>query len=273
MSKATLAPFNETKKAQQIYRNLWGGDDLHVGIYKPKKLSLHEAGRKTTERMLRFMPRIKRATKLLVLQSGFGTAARYIAQQKKCKVWCLNDDKVQNAYNQGRIDELELSKAVQVDQGGVEYMPYQPNYFDFIMAQDSFSITASKRKMFRAIHRVLKPEGRLVFTALMRSEGMTKKAEEMVDKLPVEELATLSQYEEDARRGFFQHVYTLDLSAHLQTHFKKVLATLEDQKEALIVQSSKKFVGRRIKTYERFLKLAKDEQLEWGILVFQKLNA
>ncbi|MEM6395100.1 MAG: methyltransferase domain-containing protein [Bacteroidota bacterium] len=273
MSKASLAPFNETKKAQQFYRDLWGGDDLHVGIYRPKTLTIHEAGRKTTERMLRFMPRIKRATKMLVLQSGFGTAARYIGQEKKCKVWCLNDDKVQNAYNQGRIDELELTKKIQVDQGGVEYMPYDPNYFDFIMAQDSFSITAKKRKMFRAIHRVLVPEGRLVFTALMRAEGLTKKSEEIIDKLPVQELATLSQYEEDARKGFFQHVYTQDLSSHLVTHFKKVLTTLEEKKDDLIAQSSKKFVGRRIKTYERFLKLAKEEQLEWGILVFQKLNA
>lgn len=273
MPQATLTPFNETKKAQQFYRNIWGGDDLHVGMYKKTDLSLHEAGRKTTQRMLKLVPRIKKSMKALVLQSGFGTTARYLAEEKGCKVFCLNDNQLQNAYNQGRIDELGLEKLISVEKGGVEYMPYEPDFFDFVLAQDSFSITAHKRQLFRAIHRVLQPEGRMVFTALMRAEKLSPKAEKLIEKLPVEELITQSQYEKDARRGFFQQVYAQDLSRHLPLHFSKVLTTLEEKYDELVSQGGQKLVDKRLKTYQRFHRLAEEEQLKWGILVFQKLNA
>jgi len=222
--------------------------------------------------MLRLMPRIKRSTKILVLQAGFGTAARYIAENHQCKVACLNDDEVQNAYNQGQIDAMDLSKKVTVAHGNIDYMPFEPNTFDFVIAQDSFSITANKRQMFRAIHRVMKPEGRLIFSALMRNDKGTPAGEEKIKTLPVEELITLDEYENDARRGFFQQIYTLDLSEPLPIHFEKMLNSLQENKEKLSQQSSERFIKRRITEYTTFQELAKEGELDWGILMFQKLN-
>ena len=265
-----LTTFNENQKSQEIYRNLWGGDDLHVGIYRDKSLSPAAAARKTTDRMLRLLPRLKRASKVLVLQSGFGTAARYIAANHKCKVFCLNDDEVQNAYNQGRIDEMDLTKQVKVTHGNVDYMPYEPDMFDVVIAQDSFSITARKGQMFRAIHRVMKPEGRLIFSAIMRDEEA--ESDGRIEKLPVEELVTGEDYEYKARRGFFQQIYTLDLSDHLGIHFRKLTKTLKENKDKLVKQSSERFVAQRLKTTKAFRDLAEEGQLAWGILMFQKLN-
>ena len=265
--------FVEEKKGQHIYHNVWGGDDLHIGIYRPKDLSLYEANRKTTERMLRLLPRIKRASKILVVQSGFGGAARFIAEEYKCKVWCLNDDEKQNEYNLRKIEEIELSKKVKVDKGFVEYMPYDPDFFDFVIAQDAFSLTGKKKETFRAIHRVLKPEGRLIISALMRNESCgTDDAEKLINKLPLEELITEEQYGNDAKRGFLQQIYSIELSDQLVTHYTKVLYTLQANKEKLVEQSSKRFVADRIKTYKNFITLAEDGCLDWGILMFQKMN-
>ncbi len=98
--------FVEEKKGQHIYHNVWGGDDLHIGIYRPKSLSLYEANRKTTERMIKLLPKIKRASKVLVIQSGFGGAARFIAEEYKCKVWCLNDDESRTNTTSARSRSL-----------------------------------------------------------------------------------------------------------------------------------------------------------------------
>ena len=275
MSKTKDAPYTEEKKLQHIYHNVWGGDDLHIGIYRPKTLSIMEANQKTTERMIRLLPKIKRASRILVVQSGFGAAARFIAEKYNCKVWCVNDDEIQNKYNQQRIDEMDLTKKVTISSGFVEYMPYEPDYFDFVIAQDALSLTGKKRKTFRAIHRVLKPEGRLIISALMRSEEdcPTADAEKLIAQLPVEELITEKQYEDDARRGFLQSIYTLELSSQLIIHYEKVLSTLTANKEALVKQSSARFVDKRIKTYENLIKLAEDGCLDWGILMFQKINS
>ena len=265
--------FLEEKKGQHIYHNVWGGDDLHIGIYRPKTLSLFEANRKTTERMLRLLPRIKRASKILVVQSGFGGAARFIAEEYKCKVWCLNDDEKQNEYNERKIEELELSKKVKVEKGFVEYMPYDPDYFDFVIAQDAFSLTGKKKETFRAIHRVLKPEGRLIISALMRNDDCgSAKSEKLIKSLPLEELITEEQYAYDAKRGFLQQIYSVELSDQLVHHYTKVLETLEANKDALVKQSSARFVNDRIKTYKSFITLAEDGCLDWGILMFQKMN-
>lgn len=267
----TSAPsFDETRKSQEIYRNLWGGDDLHVGIYKDEDLSPAEAARVTTDRMIRLLPRIKRASRILILQSGFGTAARYIAVEHNCKIDCLNDDEVQNAFNQAQIDEMDLTKRVKVELGDVDYMPYAPNTFDMVIAQDSFSITARKGQMFRAIHRVMKPEGRLIFSAIMRNEKTT--ADERIEALPVTELITAEEYEQSAKRGFFQQIYDLDLSQNLGIHFRKLTESLKENKANLVADSDEGFVEQRIKTCEAFQQLAEEGQLSWGILMYQKLN-
>lgn len=269
-NKKTADTFDESQKSQEIYLNLWGGDDLHVGIYKKKTLTPAEASRATTDRMLRLLPRIKRSSRILILQSGFGTAARYIAEENKCKIDCLNDNEVQNAYNQGQIDAMGLEKQIKVTFGNVDYMPYEPNTFDMVIAQDSFSITARKGQMFRAIHRVMKPEGRLIFSAIMRSaDGVDEKR---IEKLPVEELITEEEYTYNAQKGFFQQIYTLDLSIHLETHFRKVGKVLKENKDKLVKQSSESFIDKRIKSTKAFRDLAADGQLNWGILMFQKLN-
>lgn len=267
---AATQSFDESRKSQVVYRNLWGGDDLHVGIYKDESLSPAEAARVTTDRMLRLLPRIKRASRILILQSGFGTAARYIAAEHNCKIDCLNDDEVQNAFNQAQIDAMDLTKRVKVELGDVDYMPYAPNTFDMVIAQDSFSITARKGQMFRAIHRVMKPEGRLIFSAIMRSAGATD--DERIEQLPVTELITAEEYEQSAKRGFFQQIYDLDLSQYLGIHFRKLTESLEENKASLVAGSDEAFVKQRIETCEAFRELAEAGQLNWGILMYQKLN-
>ncbi len=252
---------------------MWGGDDLHVGSYSDKIDNPTEAARATTDRMLRLLPRIKKSTRMLVLQAGFGTAARYIAETHQCKVECLNDNEVQNAFNQKQIEAAELHKLMNVTLGDVDYMPYNPDYFDFVFAQDSFSITAQKRQMFRAIHRVMKPEARLIFCAIMRADKVSPAGEERIASLPVEELITAQDYEDDARRGFFQKVYALDLSKNLAIHFAKLEESLEANRQEMAKQTSEKFVSERKRVCQIFRELAEEGDLRWGIMMFQKLNS
>lgn len=269
---ANFSTFDETRKSESIYRNQWGGDDLHVGIYRNPKLRPFEAGRLTTDRMLKLLPRIKRSTRILVLQSGFGTAARYIAKEYNCKVDCLNDDPQQNQYNQARIEADELTKKMTVTEGDVDYMPYAPETFDFVISQDSFSTTAEKRQMFRAIHRVMKPEGRLIFSAIMRSDDVSPEEEVKLNSLPAEELITRDEYEADARRGFLQSIYGLNLSKHLGTHYQKLAQILRDNQEELAAKINQRFVQQKLQTCTKMKELAEEGSLRWGILMFQKSN-
>lgn len=267
-----IPTFNEAKKSQVIYRNIWGGDDLHVGLYDDASLTPFEAARATTERMLRLFPKINRSTRILILMSGFGTAARYIAETYNCKVDCLNDDEIQNDFNQAEIDKLELTKKVIVTFGSVNYMPYRPDTFDYVIAQDSFSITAQKEQMFRAIHRVMKPEGRLVFSAILRNENMPEAIMPRLEQLPVEELSSLSEYEMNAKLGFFQQIFTIERPHHLAIHFTKLGDILRENEAALVKQSNQEFVDERIRACDNFRQLGEEGYLGWGILLFQKLN-
>lgn len=269
---ASLASFDETRKSESIFRNQWGGDDLHVGIYRNEKLRPFEASRLTTDRMLKLLPRIKRSTRILVIQSGFGTTARYIANEHNCKVDCLNDDPQQNAYNLAQIEADELTKKMTVTEGNVDYMPYAPETFDFVISQDSFSTTVEKRQMFRAIHRVMKPEGRLIFSAIMRGDDVSAEEEAKLNNLPTEELLTREEYESDARRGFFQSIYGLNLSKHLSTHYSKLGDVLRENQEEISAKINKRFVERKMKTCTQMEELAQDGALRWGILMFQKSN-
>lgn len=269
---ASLDSFDETRKSESIFRNQWAGDDLHVGIYQSEELSPYEASRLTTDRMLRLLPRIKRSTRILVLQSGFGTAARYIAKEHNCKVDCLNDDAQQNAFNAAQIDAEELPKKMTVTEGTVDYMPYAPETFDFVISQDSFSTTTEKRQMFRAIHRVMKPEGRLIFSAIMRGDEVSPEEQVKLNSLPTEELLTREEYEADARSGFFQSIYGLNLSKHLSTHYTKLEQILQDNQEEMAAKINERFVQQKLLNCIQMKELAEKGSISWGILMFQKSN-
>ena len=62
--------------ADTFYATVWGGEDLHLGIYESRTESIFDASRRTVERMASRCGRLGPVARILDLGAGFGGTAR-----------------------------------------------------------------------------------------------------------------------------------------------------------------------------------------------------
>lgn len=255
-----------------IQKDLYGGYNNHIGLYRPKDLSIEDASEAATEKLLKLIPRINKSTRILVLNSGWGSSAFYTLSKKECKVDCLNYDKEQNTLLQKKVDDLEekLQKKFNLEQGYFEDIPYPGDTFDLIIAQDALHLSTDKLRVFREIHRTLKPEGRFIFSDILRSENCSE--ENIEDSLPSLEIYSVEQYEKLARKTFMHKVYLLELPEQLKIHYQKVADRLKADEKKLVKKYDKKAIKKYSDSTQAWLDMAEKDCLDWGIFIFQKLN-
>ncbi len=95
----TAKKYYNSREADEFYHAIWGGEDIHVGIYETEHEAIATASRRTVETMLARIPVPHAEHHVLDIGSGYGGAARQIASVSDCKITCLNLSEVQNARN------------------------------------------------------------------------------------------------------------------------------------------------------------------------------
>ncbi len=245
----------------------------HVGIYRPKTASVEKARENTTAKMLRLTPNLKRSSRVLILGSGFGGVARYLVDKYGSKVDCLNNDEEQNTFNQGEVDRLEIQKKLIITQGPFNEIPYDRQTFDMVWCQDILLHGSRDRKVFKGIHRVLKDSGRFIFSGSFQSEDYPEeKMRPLLDTLPGNALITADEYESIAGRAFLQKIYYSEMSEQLEHHYTAMLAQLEEKKKEVIAATSKSYFEETKAGYEAWVKATQEGFVDWGVMMFQKIN-
>src|SRR5690606_40847312 len=83
--------YYDSSDADQFYAEIWGGEDIHIGLYEPPgDGSVREASRKTVERIAAELGELGPDARVLDLGSGYGGTARSLARRFGCRVTCLN---------------------------------------------------------------------------------------------------------------------------------------------------------------------------------------
>ena len=261
--------YYDNKETDEYYHHIWGGDDMHVGIYDNAEQNLKEAAQNTTLVMLKKLPNFKKSHKILDIGAGYGGAARYIAETFGCKVECFNLSEKQNKRNVSKIKAAGLDSLISVSEGNFEQLPYDHESYDFIWSQDALFHSNNKGKILREISWVLKPGGRFVFTDIMQNEGCPQ---EVLTSTGLPELGSVKDYERLLGRTDLEMVFVKEMPEQLQNHYEKVLATLKDQADKIAKKSSKTYIQNKTKELQTRVDAVKNGHLTWGILQFQKRN-
>ncbi|WCL49192.1 SAM-dependent methyltransferase [Leptospira sp. GIMC2001] len=264
--------YYNSSDADEFYFHVWGGEDIHIGLYDPPGIPIRQASRNTVSKMAKLVEaNLKPASKVLDLGAGYGGAARYLAKTYGCHVTCLNLSEVENDRNRDMSQKAGLSELITVIDGNFENLPFEDSSFDVIWSEDAILHSGNKPKVFQEVSRVLSQKGDFVFTDPMQSQNCPEGVlQPIYDRIHLDSLGSFDYYGELAKESGMTQSATLDYSIYLPIHYQSVRDNLVVNRNKLLKNISEEFLNRMITGLGHWIDGGNKGYLAWGILHFRK---
>ncbi|ODS02056.1 methyltransferase [Methyloceanibacter marginalis] len=265
---ALARDYYDSAEADDFYRTIWGGEDIHVGLYDQGP-DISAASRRTVERMAAKAGSLK-GKHVLDLGSGYGGAARVLAERYGAKVTCLNLSAVENERNRALTRAAGLDDKITVVDGSFDSIPFEEATFDLAWSQDAILHAPDRRAVLDEVSRVLKPGGEFIFTDPMQADALQDPTplKPIYDRIHLPDLASFGFYREELSGRGFEEVEVEELTGHMRTHYSRVTEELDARRDEL--GASDAFVNRMLKGLGHWVSGAEGGLLAWGIMHFRK---
>ncbi|WP_393916742.1 glycine/sarcosine N-methyltransferase [Halostreptopolyspora alba] len=265
----TAREYYNSTDADTFYHTIWGGTDIHVGLYNSDKDDIAEASRRTVERMAEKLE-LTPDTDVIDVGAGYGGSARYLARTFGCRVTCLNLSEVENERNREKNREAGLDHLITVVDGSFEDIPAQDNGFDVVWSQDALLHSGERGRVLEEVVRVMRTGGHFVFTDPMATDNASTEAlAPILKRLHLDTLGTPGFYDREAQRLGLTKVEFDDLSPQLPAHYGRVLAELERRESELEGEVSKEYRDHMKTGLRNWVNGGKSGDLAWGILHYR----
>lgn len=268
----TAREYYNSADADNFYFHIWGGEDIHIGLYESDDEPIAQASRKTVRRMVDLVGAIGPDQDVLDLGAGYGGSMRYVAERFGCRCVALNLSEVENERAREMNREAGLSDRVDVVDGDFTSLAYPDESFDLLWSQDAFLHSGDRAQVCREAARVLKPGGRLVFTDPMQADHVPgDRLKPIYERLHLASLGSPAFYRETLGSfGLLEREFD-DRSEQLPRHYAGVRRALVENAEALRARGvSDEYIERMKAGLDHWVDGGRRGDLAWGIFVFAK---
>lgn len=271
---STARTYYNSSDADTFYATVWGGEDIHIGLYDRPDEPIADASRRTVERMAAKADPAP-GTTVLDLGSGYGGSARYLAASHGCRVLALNLSEVENERNRAMNEKRGLAGAIEVVDGSFENIPYPDASVDVVWSQDAFLHSGDRVRVLKEIARVLRPGGQLIFTDPMAADGAeTSRLQPILDRIHLETMGSPGFYRRELTKLGFTEASAGGFEEHreqLATHYGRVLEETERQEAAGLAEKvSAEYLTRMKKGLADWVHGGREGDLTWGIFHFRR---
>ncbi len=264
--------YYNSEDADNFYSSIWGGEDIHVGLYFSPEDSILDASGRTQERMAERLNGLGENSKVIDLGSGYGGAARFLAKTYGCEVVALNLSEVENERARELNREQGLDGKIEVVDGNFEELPYEDGAFDIAWSQDAFLHSPDREQVIRETARVLKSGGEFVFTDPMQSDNCPEGVlQPILERIHLESMASPGFYRKVAKKYGFKLIEFEEQTEQLGNHYSAVLRTTESHEAKLRDKVSEEYLANMKKGLNHWIDGEKNDYLAWGIFYFQKI--
>ncbi len=264
--------YYNSEDADTFYAQIWGGEDIHVGLYESEQDSIPEASRKTQERMLDLLKnKPGPGSKVIDLGSGYGGSARFLADRFGCTVIALNLSEVENERARTLNREQGLDHLIEVVDGDYANVSFDDNTFDLVWSQDAFLHSPAREQVIKEVSRILKPEGEFVFTDPMQSDNCPEGVlQPIFNRIHLESMGSPGFYKETGSKYGLEQVAYDEMTEQLKRHYSAVLRSTIDNEDALKSHVSAEYIQNMKNGLQHWINGAGNGYLSWGIMHFQK---
>jgi len=264
--------YYDSEDADEFYFHIWGGEDIHIGVYESAADTITDASRRTVVAMADEIIMPLDETHVVVdIGAGYGGPARYLAKRFGSRIICLNISEVENDRNRRTNREQGADNLISVCHGTFENIPAEDGSIDLVWSQDAILHSADRERVIAEISRVLKPGGELVFTDPMQVDDCPPYVLQPVyDRIHLDSLASLGFYRAMTLRYGFREISVRPMPRQLRNHYAAVQTQLKARYREMIEIASREYVDRMLVGLQNWVEAADQGYLDWGILHFQK---
>lgn len=258
--------YYETTDVDAFYDAVWGGEDIHIGIYAHEQEGIAEASHRTVQRAGdRIADLLGPGATVLDLGSGYGGSARVLAERFGCRVVALDLSEEHNRRHREANAGRGLDGLIEVVTGSLNQLPYEAERFDVVWSLEVLCHVTDRDGALDEAVRVLKPGGALIFSDIMAAEDTPPQAlRPALARLGVQSLATRSFYLKSLSRLGLQADFE-DGSAHLATHYARLDEEVRRRSAELRRVISPAYVDDLLANLPLWTDLTRRQQLRWGL--------
>jgi cyclopropane fatty-acyl-phospholipid synthase-like methyltransferase len=268
---ATTEAYYDSSEADSFYAAIWGGEDIHIGIYEDPDEVVARASARTVETIAAQLEMLTPKSRVLDLGAGYGGAGRALATRFGCQVDCLNLSEVQNDRNRVLTREAGLDDRVRVVHANFESVPGPDEAYDAVWSQDAILHSGARERVLSEVSRVLAPGGHFVFTDPMQTDNCPPDVlQPVLDRIHLDSLASPGFYRKNLEGLGFEEVGFSEMTDQLRNHYVRVRKELEGRREEMVERCGLDYVAQMIEGLEHWVNAADRGHLTWGIFHFQK---
>ncbi|MEX2515791.1 MAG: methyltransferase domain-containing protein [Gammaproteobacteria bacterium] len=257
--------------ADNFYFHVWGGEDIHVGLYQSEHEPIRDASRRTVAHMVNKLSALDKNAKVLDVGAGYGGSMRYLAKTVGCHCVALNLSEVENERNREMNREQGLDKLIDVVDASFEKLDYPDNSFDVVWSQDAILHSDHREKVIAEVARVLKPGGEFIMTDPMQADDCPAGVlQPILDRIHLSSLGSPGFYIETAKKNGLEDLGYEDHAHQLPRHYGRVLQTLNELQGELKGKVSDDYIERMKKGLQHWIDGGNSGHLAWGIFHFRK---
>jgi cyclopropane fatty-acyl-phospholipid synthase-like methyltransferase len=267
----TAEDYYDSVDADAFYAAIWGGEDIHVGLYENDSEGIAEASARTVHHMASKLD-LKPGACVIDIGAGYGGAGRYLAREIGAHVTCLNLSEKENARNRRLTAEQGLEDKIEVVRGLFEDIPFPDNSFDVVWSQEAILHSGDRTRVLKEVSRVLKPGGDFIFTDPMQADDIDDASalQPIYERIHLTDMGSIGFYRVTLEELGFDTVEIEDLTHQLRNHYARVREELKARRHALEDQISPDYAERMLNGLKHWVEGADAGQLAWGVLHFRK---
>ncbi|PKP77407.1 MAG: SAM-dependent methyltransferase [Alphaproteobacteria bacterium HGW-Alphaproteobacteria-3] len=267
---AQAEAYYDSPDADSFYFTIWGGEDIHIGMYKDDNEPIVPASHRNDETLASMLEGVDKNTVVLDIGAGYGGAARHLARTRGCKVVCVNISETQNRLNRELNKKAGLDDRIDVLHGDFEVIPADDDSIDVVWSQDAILHSGNRPRVLDEVKRVLKPGGQFIFTDPMQSDDCPEGVlQPILDRIHLETLGSFGFYDRELRARGFDKLDVREMTHQLRRHYWRVGEELKANYDRLTKGSSTAYLDNMIKGLGHWVDGADKGYLAWGVMHYR----